>query len=178
MKTPILTWMLLCLLVSAPAVTSQVSQAASGKVTLKLITGESMTGTMGDVRDGSVSLITDYGPVRVPLEKLAVETKTKLGISDKADVESLGIRIRELEDLVARLREENATLRLAASGQPAPTVQPATGEGIVTNPPSADGAKYRLSSSGKRHNSRCRYYSSKGADCGASAGVACKICGG
>lgn len=137
-----------------------------------------MTGTMGDVRDGSVSLITDYGPIRVPLEKLSAETKTKLGISDKVDVESMRIRIRELEDLVARLREENATLRLTASSRPAATVQPATGAGIVRTPPSADGVTYRMSSTGKRHNSRCRYYSSKGRDCGSSDGVACKICGG
>ena len=179
MKTPILTWMLLFLLVSSPAVTSQVSQAASGKVTLKLLTGESMTGTMGDIRDGSVSLITDYGPIRVPLDKLSADTKTKLGISDKVDVESLQIRIRELEDLVVRLRDENAALRLAASSLPAATtVQPATGAGIVTTPPSADGVTYRMSSTGKRHNSRCRYYSSKGRDCGPSDGVACKICGG
>lgn len=170
--------MLLCLLLSAPAVTSQVSQAASDKVTLKLITGESMTGTMGDVRDGSVSLITDYGPVRVPVEKLAAETKTKLGISDTVDVESLRVRVRELEDLVARLREENATLRQATTSRPAAAVQPAPAAGVRPSPPAADGVKYRMSSSGKRHNSRCRYFSSQGRDCEPSDGVACKVCGG
>lgn len=178
MKTPILTWLLLFLLVSAPAVTSQVSQAASGKVTLKLVTGESMTGTMGDVRDGSVSLITDYGPVRVPVEKLSAETKTKLGISDKVDVESLRKRVRELEDLVVRLREENANLRQAAAARPVASESPATGASTRPSTPSSDGLTYRMSSTGKRHNSRCRYYSSKGRDCGPSDGVACKICGG
>lgn len=38
---------------------------------------------------------------------------------------------------------------------------------------------YWLSSTGKRHNSSCRYYkSSKGHACGPKDGVACKSCGG
>ena len=43
---------------------------------------------------------------------------------------------------------------------------------------SADG-EWWLSSSGKRHNSGCRYYkTSKGRACGADDGVPCKVCGG
>jgi hypothetical protein len=43
---------------------------------------------------------------------------------------------------------------------------------------SADG-EWWLSSSGKRHNSGCRYYkTSKGRACGANDGVPCKVCGG
>jgi hypothetical protein len=179
MKMPILRWVMFWLLVATSLVIGQNSPPASGKVTLKLITGETMTGTVGGVRDGSVSLITDYGPVRVPVEKLAEETKTKLGISDTVDVESLRVRVRELEDLVARLREENVNLRQAAStSRPATAVQPATEAGVRASPPAADGVKYRMSSSGKRHNSRCRYFSSQGRDCGPSDGVACKVCGG
>ena len=94
------------------------------------------------------------------------------------DVESLRKRVRELEDLVARLRDENAKLRQAASSRPSAGVQPAAGAGIRTSPPSADGVTYRMSGTGKRHNSGCRYYSSKGRICGPSDGVACKICGG
>jgi hypothetical protein len=44
---------------------------------------------------------------------------------------------------------------------------------------SAAGGGYWLSSTGKRHNSSCRYYkSSKGRPCGKNDGVACKSCGG
>jgi len=39
--------------------------------------------------------------------------------------------------------------------------------------------EYWMSSTGKRHNSSCRYYkSSKGRPCGKADGVACKNCGG
>lgn len=176
MKTPILKWILVWLLIATPVALSQNSPPASGKVTLKLTTGETMTGKVGGVRDGSVSLITDYGPIRVPVEKLAAESKTKLGISETADVESLRNRVRELEDLVSRLRDENAALRQAASKQP--VAQSAAGADPRITPASADGVTYRMSSTGKRHNSRCRYYNSKGRDCGPSEGVACKICGG
>jgi hypothetical protein len=35
------------------------------------------------------------------------------------------------------------------------------------------------SSSGKRHNSSCRYYgTTKGRACSSTEGVACKVCGG
>ena len=38
---------------------------------------------------------------------------------------------------------------------------------------------YWLSTSGKRHNSKCRYYKkSKGIPCGSKDGTACKACGG
>jgi hypothetical protein len=178
MKAPLLVWILFCLLVLSPSATSQATDRGSAKVTLKLVTGETMTGKVSGVKDGSVSLITDYGPVRVPVEKLAAETKSQLGISDKVDVESLRSRILELEDLVARLREENANLRRSASSPPTPVVQPPTAAGVRTSASSTDGVKYRMSSSGKRHNSRCRYYSSEGRECGPSDGVACKICGG
>lgn len=38
-------------------------------------------------------------------------------------------------------------------------------------------SRWTISSTGKRHNSGCRYYG-KGSACGPAAGVACKICGG
>jgi hypothetical protein len=152
----------------------------STKATIKLLSGEVMTGTVGTVRDGSLSLITEYGPVRIPVEKLSPETKTKLGIGKEVDSEGLRSRIRELEDLVARLREENATLRRGS----APAMQPAVGgatAGARATPspsPATEGGGYRISSTGKRHNSRCRYFNSAGRAGSANEGVACKICGG
>jgi hypothetical protein len=155
-------------------------EAATTKATIKLVSGEVMTGTPGAVRDGSLSLTTEYGPIRIPVDKLSPETKTKLGIGKEVDAEGLRTRIRELEDLVARLREENANLRRGA----APAIQPAVsgaaaGASATSTPPSAtDGGGYRISSSGKRHNSRCRYFNSAGRAGSANEGVACKICGG
>ena len=159
---------------------SAVEPAATvGKQTIKLVGGDTMTGSIGAVRDGSLSLITDYGPVRIPVEKLSAETKTRLGISAEVDAEGLRARIRELEDLVVRLREENAGLRRGATPA-AQTAAGGTSPGARPTPaPSAgDGGGYKISNTGKRHNSRCRYFNSAGRAGSATEGVACKLCGG
>ena len=153
--------------------------ATTGKQTIKLVGGDTMTGSIGAVRDGSLSLITDYGPVRIPVEKLSAETKTRLGISAEVDAEGLRARIRELEDLVVRLREENAGLRRGG----ALAAQPATGGTSsvarpTPTPSTGDGGGYKISNTGKRHNSRCRYFNSAGRAGSATEGVACKLCGG
>ena len=156
--------------------------ATTGQQTIKLVGGDTMTGSIGAVRDGSLSLITEYGPVRIPVEKLSAETKTKLGISGEVDADGLRARIRELEDLVVRLREENAGLRRGAT----PAVQTAAGgtsPGARPTPaPSSagddGGGGYKISNTGKRHNSRCRYFNSAGRAGSATEGVACKLCGG
>ncbi len=49
------------------------------------------------------------------VHKLSLETQSKSSIGEEDDAEGLRARIRELEDLVARLREENATLRRGAA---------------------------------------------------------------
>ncbi len=155
--------------------------ATTGKQTIKLVGGDTMTGSIGAVRDGSLSLITEYGPVRIPVEKLSAETKTQLKISGEVDADGLRARIRELGDLVVRLREENAGLRRGAT----PVVQTATGgtsPGARPTPaPSAGdggGGAYKILNTGKRHNSRCRYFNSAGRAGSATEGVACKVCGG
>lgn len=151
------------------------------KSTVKLVSGEVMSGTVGAVKDGSLSLITEYGPVRIPIEKISPETKAKLGISgDAANATALAARVRELEALVERLREENAMLRRAGASPAAVApavsrVTPASGAS-AENPETGTG--YRISSTGKRHNSRCRYYNSAGRAGTANEGVACKVCGG
>jgi hypothetical protein len=148
------------------------------KTTIKLVGGEIMTGTAGEVKDGALSLITEYGPVRIPVEKISPESRVKLGISgDAANSAALAARVRELEVLVAKLREENATLRRTAAS--AQAVPPAVDRVVPAPAPAvASGEAYRMSSTGKRHNSRCRYYNSSGRACKAGEGVACKICGG
>jgi hypothetical protein len=63
---------------------------------------------------------------------------------------------------------------------PAPPVaaRPPSRKPSASKEDDAEG-EYWLSSTGKRHNSSCRYYkSSKGRPCGKNDGVACKNCGG
>lgn len=165
------------------AISSHSGAQDATKSTVKLTSGEVMSGVVGKVKDGSLSLITEYGPVRIPIEKISPESKAQLGIEgDAANVAALTTRVQELEALVERLREENAMLRRAgaapapAAGNPAVSrVTPSSGSSAET--PEA-GTGYRISSTGKRHNSRCRYYNSNGRAGTANEGVACKVCGG
>ena len=177
MKTPFLSLIVACMTLFAPCGVGAEAPQVGTKVTLKLVSGDTITGTVGAVKDGAVSVGTEYGAIRVPVGKLSAESRASLGITDNTDAESLRKRIAELETLVTRLREENAGLRKGAStatqptaGNPAPEVRP--------TPPTAEGTGYKLSSTGKRHNSRCRYFNSAGRACSATEGVACKICGG
>lgn len=178
----------LCILASTLPTVARAEEKVvpSGRITLKLTGGDTLSGTPGPVKDGSVSMITDYGVVRVPVEKLSEESKAKLGITGDGDVAALRKRILELEALVERLRGENAELRKhgqtvptepSPSVRPAPAIRPSTGISNSPEPTAATGG-YKLSTTGKRHNSRCRYYSSAGRACGPTEGVACKVCGG
>ena len=162
----------------SPIAGAEEQSIPAGKISLKLIGGDTISGSPGPVKDGSVSMVTEYGVVRVPVEKLSEESKAKLGITGAVEAPALKKRIAELEALVERLREENATLRKASQPGIVPSPIPATRQGIVPNPQPISGGAYRLTSTGKRHNSRCRYFSSAGRACSATEGVACKICGG
>lgn len=163
-----------------PVARAQEASIPPGRIALKLVGGDTISGTPGPVKDGSVSMVTDYGVVRVPIEKLSDESKAKLGVTAVVDSAALKKRITELEALVERLREENATLRKASQPAitPSPSPSPTPRQGISPDPQPATGGTYRLTSTGKRHNSRCRYFSSAGRACSATEGVACKICGG
>jgi hypothetical protein len=169
------------LAVLAPLVAQQPLDSKREPVKLSLVGGDSITGTVSGVKDGELSLITDYGVIRVPVTKLTDDSRKKLGISADANVAQLEKRIVELEALVERLRAENAQLRR----QPAPvpsTIQPLTGGGgtskVTPNQPAQAGG-YWISSTGKRHNARCRFFgTSKGRSGSATDGVACKVCGG
>ena len=165
-------------------------EASRKPVKLQLVEGDSITGTISGVKDGSVSVITDYGVIRVPVTRLTEASRKELGISSTATVEQLQKRVTELEALVERLRAENSDQRkqqastLSPSPAPATRIQSLVGSEGSAPPtaapaPPASGTSSWISSTGKRHNSRCRYFGTgKGRAGAASEGVACKICGG
>lgn len=165
----------------SPLVAQQPAEPKRESAKISLVGGDTITGTVSGVADGNLSVITDYGVIRVPVERLTDESRKKLGITLDANVVQLQKRIVELEALVERLRAENAELRR----QPAPTptqIQPLTGGGgtnqVTPSQPTQAGS-YWISSTGKRHNSRCRYHGTgKGRSGSATEGQACKICGG
>lgn len=171
------------LAVLSPLVAQQAAEAKRDPTKISLVGGDTITGTVSGVADGNVSVITDYGVIRVPVERLTDESRKKLGITLDANVVQLQKRIAELEALVERLRAENAELRRQPLPTPTPTqIQPLTGGGgtnQVTPSQPAQAGGYWISSTGKRHNSRCRYHGTgKGRKGSATEGQACKICGG
>ena len=179
MKT-ILTTILFPLFMALPIQAQEKPAATPEKVTIKLTSGETMTGKVGGIKDESVSLMTDYGVVRIPVDKISEESRQKLNIQPESDVSKLKSRVTELEALVATLREENANLRKkGASGTPATPGTQATPKPEAAKTSTGDAAfTFKLSSSGKRHNSRCRYFKSAGDTCGPNDGEPCKVCGG
>lgn len=97
---------------------------------------------------------------------------------------ALQARIAELEATVESLRRDNAALRQqfqskTAASVPDPQSAPGSAKSETTAAPAEDSGGYWISSTGKRHNSNCRYYkTSKGQPGTATEGVACKVCGG
>lgn len=95
-----------------------------------------------------------------------------------SDREALLKRIQELEAIVAKIRGENEALRKQAgvTEGPEPVVTGVKMKPAVKALPT--GARW-VTSTGKRHNSNCRYYGKGGGHAAkADEGVACKVCGG
>lgn len=152
-------------------------------VKIQLVDGDSLSGSVSSVKDGTVSLITEYGVVRVPVAKLTEASRKQLGITAESTAADLQKKVAELEGLVERLRGENAELRrklAAAPVTPQPLVTRPEGGGAPSKvSPTPAGSKVWISSTGKSHNSSCRYYGTgKGHYANPGSGIACKICGG
>lgn len=122
-------------------------------------TGEQITGKVTRFQRGQTSLVNGYLVIEadgneqeIPLFKIDTVTFDRAG--DGAAPPAV----------VAR--------PLPAAGLPPAKTAPSRED-------DSESGKYCLSSTGKRHNSSCRYYgSSKCRPCGPKDGVACKICGG
>lgn len=144
---------------------------------LKLNDGSVIKGDVGPSSPTATEVVvsTEYGVIRVPVDKISPQSRTSAGIGQPATSTQYEARIAQLEAKVRQLELENASLRRSATATPTPQSQPS-----VTQPTSGtpgDGLSYSKSSTGKRHNSRCRYFTS-GSACGPTVGVACKVCGG
>jgi hypothetical protein len=126
-----------------------------------------------------VTVMSDFGVLRLPLDKLTAESRAKVGEGAKPDTDAMARRIAELEAKVAQLQSENEALRAQRVAAPAPTYRPSGVNALSSGGSSTTGAaqSHSLSSTGKRHNSGCRYFGS-GRACSPSEGIACKICGG
>jgi hypothetical protein len=169
MKPLIRQLLLIWGLIATAAATPSVLKLNDGSVIKGEISPSSPTAT-------EVVVTTEFGVIRVPVDKISPESRKAAGIGQPASAAQYEARIAQLEAKVRGLEAENASLRRAATA--APTARP---QQFITQPTQgaepASGLSYSRSSTGKRHNSRCRYYT-PGNPCGPSDGVPCKICGG
>jgi hypothetical protein len=105
-----------------------------------------------------------------------------LRAEDDVDITALRKKVTELEKAISVLRSDNAALReqLAKTINKAAPIPLLAGPKPQSNTPSGErDQSYWISSTGKRHNVNCRYFSSgNGHSCGSNDGVPCKICGG
>lgn len=159
---------------------------AAAPVSLNLKDGSLIKGEVTAVNQTEAVVSTSVGVVRVPLAEMTPEARALVEPKSSSSGRTSAQRISELESEVAKLRAENADLRrrLAEAAKPVipaytPSNPPASQftPGKATPADPASGMSYSISSTGKRHNSRCRYYGT-GRACGATDGIACKICGG
>lgn len=129
-------------------------------------------------------------PVETAVDSSGVTTPLKKTTTAKVD-ESSGRSAVDEHDLGKEndaLRRENQKLRreLVRQKEGEPVIdmtskkgrQGASSSGVSQEPIVDDGGWW-LSSQGKRHNSKCRYYKmGKGRSCGKDDGTPCKKCGG
>ena len=124
----------------------------------------------------------EFGSLTFKRDQLSQATLQRLELLSE-DPQKQAARIAELEATVESLRKDNAALRqqlqavtAARAVQPAPTM-PVRAISSTSSASAQSGLSYTVSSTGKRHNSRCRYYGS-GRPAGPNEGIPCKICGG
>lgn len=156
--------------------------AADSVTELLLNDGSKIKGRVMSVSASEVTVMADFGVFRIELAKLTPETRAALTEANKPDSGALLRRISELEARISQLQQENEQLRRQLlTSTPAPGYRPSTGIQSLT--PSGSGStapsgrQVTISSTGKRHNSGCRFYAG-GRPCGPTDGIACKICGG
>lgn len=166
--------LLLALVVMSPIL------AVDTPIELSLLDGSRIKGRIVSATASEVTVMSDFGVLRIALEKLTPESRAKATEGSKPDVDALVRRVAELEAKVSQLQQENETLRRQAMATPAPAFRPSGAQSLTPSTPTARpsaGSSFTMSSTGKRHNSGCRYYGT-GRSCGPTEGIACKICGG
>jgi hypothetical protein len=151
-------------------------------ITLELLSGSVIKGDLVSWNGQQAAVKAEFGSLTFKREQLSPGALQRLDLLS-GDPQKLAARIVELEATVESLRKDNAALRqqlqaatAARSAPPAPTM-PVRAISSTASTTAQSGLSYTISSTGKRHNSRCRYYGS-GRPAGPNEGIPCKICGG
>ena len=149
-------------------------------ISIELTGGSVINGELISWNGKEAQVKAEFGTTTLKREQLSQKALDRLDLQS-GDPQKLVAKVSELEATVASLRRDNAALRQqlaqAPASQPAPPAS--SGAASRTSAPSTEksGLSYSRSSTGKRHNSNCRYFGS-GNTCGPNDGIACKVCGG
>jgi cell shape-determining protein MreC len=165
---------------------ASLATALSTPITLELSAGSVIKGDLVSWNGQQVVVKAEFGSLTFRRDQLNQATIQRLQLLSE-DPQKLLARISELEATVESLRKDNAALRQQLQGttttqsvSPAPAISREVtprANSFTSGASAPTGLSYAISSTGKRHNSRCRYYGS-GRPCGPTDGIACKVCGG
>lgn len=161
---------LLVLLLRAP-----LAAESTAIVDVRLIDGSVLKGVVTSRSPQDITLRTTDGTLRIAASRMTQASRDALlGPEDPAACQA---RVRDLESQVRALELENQDLRKRLAERVAVAPQSLSAPRGDASRSSAAGQSYTISSTGKRHNSRCRYYGTGRAG-GSTEGIACKVCGG
>lgn len=175
MKTGLLTFLLMF--------AGLVAFAADAPIDISLLDGSKLKGRVMSATATEITVMSDLGVFRIPLEKLTPESRQAVTQASKPDVDALLRKVAELEAKVSQLQQDNESLRRQMAVAPAPLYRTPGASSLTpsspppSSPPAVARGSFTISSTGKRHNSGCRYFGT-GRSCGSTEGIACKICGG
>lgn len=152
-------------------------------VSVELNDGSVLKGKLVSKSPDSITISTVLGDQLISAQQLSPKSQAELKLPSADDPTYLKQKIAELEKRIQALQAENQQLRrqvVAPATTTAPQPAPQIGGSQPPVPAQQQQTGYWLTtSSGVRHNSRCRYYmNSNGRPCGPNEGRACKICGG
>ncbi len=147
---------------SLAAITAWLAVSAALGDVIVMKTGEQITGTVTRFERGEHSLANSHFVVDVDGKEQSV-------LLFKVETVTFG-----KSGAPVTPRPVTASAVTTPAPRPSPAVKPSP-----SREKDSEAGDYWLSSTGKRHNSSCRYYkSAKGRACGPKDGTACKTCGG
>jgi hypothetical protein len=161
---------------------ARLATALSAPITLELSAGSVIEGDPVSWNGQQAVVKAEFGSMTFKRDQLNLATIQRLELLS-GDPQKLLTRISELEATVESLRKDNAALRQqlqTAAAAPAVRISREVtprANSFTSSASVPTGLSYTISSTGKRHSSRCRYYGS-GRPCGPTDGVPCKTCGG
>src|SRR5690606_4613695 len=137
-------------------------------VSIELSGGSIVNGELLSWDGKDVQVKAEFGTITFKREQLSQKSLDRLDLQS-GDPQKLAAKILDLEATVASLRRDNAALRQQLAQAPVSQPSSLTSSVAASRSPELTSEStvlsYSRSSTGKRHNSNCRYFGS-GSTCG------------